>query len=107
MKQHLNKNVLVTTGAYFIAPDGKEYRAIWGELKAIHEAGATLGFIPNRSHANWFVEIGNTIVMGCQVLYFIACEDPNLGRATNWESGTDGGTSKEYEHPSKIYNANT
>jgi hypothetical protein len=96
----IGKNVLCTTQSWFVAPDGKQYRAIWGKLKAIHEAGKTLGFIPNRAHANWFYEIGETIIMGCEVLFVILSEEkPNTEKVTELSS-TDG---KEYERPTMIY----
>jgi hypothetical protein len=105
MKEHLNKNVLVTTSTWFIAPDGKEYRAVYGELKAIHEAGSTLGFIPNRSHANWFIEIGNMIIMGCQVMYFIQTDHCSFDKAKHWTTDNNGKII-EQPAPCKIYNAN-
>lgn len=105
MKEHLDKNCLVTTQGWFIAPDGKEYRSVYGKLKAVHEAGKTLGFIPNRSHANWFIEIGNMIIMGCQVMYFIQTDKVNLDKATHWTASDEKGI-KEDLAPSKIYNAN-
>jgi len=57
MHSYINQKVLLTSQNWFYAPDGKQYKAVWGTLKGIHEAGKTLGFIPNRSHANWFLEI--------------------------------------------------
>src|SRR6186713_78831 len=106
MKKHIGQNCLITTSQWFVAPDGCEYRAVYGKLIAIHEAGKTLGFIPNRSHANWFIEIGNMIIMGCQVMYIAACKDePNFGLAKAWSSKSDNSGIAEYETPTKIYNA--
>jgi hypothetical protein len=102
MNNHLNKKVLITTLGWFIAPDGKEYRAVWGTLKAVHEAGKTLGFIPNRSHANWFIEIGDMIIMGCQVMYFIQTDSINKGEADWWGTSNDGEV-KQQKAPCKIY----
>lgn len=64
MHTYINKKVLITTDRWFYGTDGKQYRAVYGTLKGIHEAGKTLGFIPNRSHANWFIEIGSITIMG-------------------------------------------
>lgn len=103
MNQYIGKNVLLTTSEWFTAPDGNNYKAVWGELKGVHEAGKTLGFIPNRSHANWFIEIGGMIIMGCQVKYLIQCNDkPNDERATNWTADAANGI-KEYQSPCQIY----
>lgn len=101
----INKKVLITTQGWFIAPDGIEYRACWGTLKSVNEAGKTLGFIPNRSHANWFIQIGNMIIMGCQVMYVIECnEKPNFDKAKSWVHTAEKGVT-EYDHPTKIYMA--
>jgi len=101
MQNHLNRKVLITCSGWFYAPDGKQYKAVHGTLKAIHEAGKTLGFIPNRAHANWFVEVGDMIIMGCQVMYIVQSETVNEGPAKDWNSET--GTVQEYERPSAIY----
>lgn len=84
--------------------DGRSYRGVHGTLKAVHEAGSTLGFIPNRSHANWFIEIGEMIIMGCQVMYIIECENVNTGSVTDWTTEGSGEKGiKEYERPTAIY----
>lgn len=98
MKNLINKKVLVTTSNWFLAPDGKQYRAIHGTLKGVHEASKTLGFVPNRSHANWFIEIGEVIVMGCQIMYCIESEHVNTGKVEDWSN-----EGKEYERPTTIY----
>lgn len=104
MNNHINKKVLVTCQNWFLAPDGKQYLGAWGEIKAIHEAGKTLGFIPNRSHANWFIEIGGMIIMGCQVMYLIACpNEPNFGDVE--DSVEKDGEIKNFTRPSRIYKA--
>ncbi len=104
MKHLIGKNVLVTTSNWFIAPDGSDYKACYGELKAINEAGQSLGFIPNRAHANWFIEVGNMVIMGCQVMYVtLADEKPNFGKSKAW-SGAENGI-KEYDRPCVIYDA--
>lgn len=105
MRNHIGQNVLITCQNWFVAPDGKDYKAAWGKLVAIHEAGKELGFIPNRSHANWFIELGNMIIMGCQVMYFVACPDePNMNSVESWSAKTDGGIN-EYTKPTSIYKA--
>lgn len=104
MNNHLNKNVLITCQGWFLAPDGKQYLGAWGKLTAIHEAGKTLGFIPNRSHANWFIELGPMIIMGCQVMYLIACpNEPELGEVDDFVEKD--GEIKIFKRPSKIYKA--
>jgi hypothetical protein len=103
MNEFIGKKVLMTTDRWFFAPDGNQYRAVWGTLKVIHEAGKSLGFIPNRSHANWFYEIGNMIIMGCQVLYITACPDkPNTEPTAERKIGEKGEV-YEYKVPTVIY----
>lgn len=107
MNNFINKKVLITTQGWFYGKDGKQYRAVHGTLKAIHEAGKTLGFIPNRSHANWFIEIGEMIIMGCQVMYIIECEDVITTNVMDWGNPEQGeNKAKEFERPSTIYVVN-
>jgi len=103
MLNKIGKKVLITTSNWFIAPDGKDYRAVHGTLKGVHEAGKSLGFIPNRSHANWFIEVGSMIIMGCQVMYVIECE--TLDNTCNYECGgrTPVITTPSNEKPTSIY----
>lgn len=104
MQNFINKKVLITTQGWFYGKDGKQYRAVHGTLKAIHEAGKTLGFIPNRSHANWFVEIGNMIIMGCQVMYLQQVDEVNTGNVIDWNYDKDSEEkSVSYERPTSIY----
>lgn len=101
MQSFINRKVLITTSAWFYGPDGKQYRAVWGTLKAIHEAGKTLGFIPNRSHANWFVEVGNMVIIGCQVMYVLQVdEEPDTGIVHDYSTTT--GILQEFDRPTQI-----
>lgn len=52
--------------------------AVWGTLKGIHAAKDVLGFTVNASHANFYVEIGNTAIAGCQALYCVRCDNPPI-----------------------------
>lgn len=89
-KQHpyQGKNVLVTTQDWFMSPDGNQRKAVFGVLKGIHETKDLLGFIPNRHHANWTLEIGNTSIAGCQVLYMIQVDDVALGDVEDYTAST-------------------
>lgn len=73
---------LITTDNYFFAPDGKQYRAVWGECRTV-SAEQALGFNPNRNSANWFIRVGSeeshVIVAGCQIHYAVKLDScPNL-----------------------------
>lgn len=65
---------LITTDAYFYAPDGKQYRAAYGEVKVM-ATKEVLGFDPNRNSANWFVRVGDdkdyVLLAGCQIHYAV------------------------------------
>jgi hypothetical protein len=104
MQKLIGKKVLITTQGWFYGHDGKQYKSVFGTLNGIHEAGKTMGFIPNRAHANWFVEIGRMVIMGCQVLYINQCDTVNEGPVKDWmanERPNAGIT--EYERPCTIY----
>ncbi|MDH7463994.1 hypothetical protein QEG73_22015 [Chitinophagaceae bacterium 26-R-25] len=104
MQDLLNKKVLITTSNWFYAPDGKQYKAVHGTLQGIHEAGKALGFIPNRSHANWFIQIGQMTIMGCQVMYVIQCETINGGEVESWvEDNAKPEVITTFLRPSTIY----
>jgi hypothetical protein len=97
----IGKKVLVTTTGWFIAPDGKQYRALFGTLKAVSESSKTLGFSISRNHTNYFFEIGKMKLMGCQVLYMIECESVNQGSTTTYTEKD--GKAIEYSIPTTIY----
>lgn len=102
MQEYIGKKVLITTQNYFIGKDGKQYRSVHGTLNAIHEAGKTLGFIPNRAHANWFIEVGDMVIMGCQVMYLEQVECVNTASTKDWKDDEKGGII-EYSRPTLIY----
>lgn len=107
MQNFKNKKVLITTSGWFYGADGKSYRAVHGTLKGIHESGKTLGFIPNRSHANWFIEIGELVIMGCQVMYILECETVSTEPVVDYTTEGQGENGiKEFERPTAIYIVN-
>ena len=67
---------LITTDEWFIAPDGKSYRAAWGECEPL--ADSFLGLKTNARSTNWYVKVGSEenhiIIAGCQIHYAIRCE---------------------------------
>ena len=104
MHELIGKKVLITTQDWFYGKDGRQYKAIHGTLKGVHESSKTLGFIPNRAHANWYIEIGEMTVMGCQVMYISECETAHTGDVDDWRtSDTEKGGIVKYNRPSIIY----
>ncbi len=78
MKDLIGKKVILTSTSWFLAPDGLQYKGAFGTLKAIHTSQETLGFTPSRSHTNWYIEIGNLHIAGCQVLQMVKSDICNL-----------------------------
>ena len=102
MKHLINKKVLITTTAFFYAPDGVLYRSVWGTLKGVHQAKDVFGFTPSARHTNWFIEVGKVVITGCQVNYLIECENkPNTENAKGWD--THEAKPNVYERPTGIY----
>ena len=76
------KKYLITTHNWFLAPDGQEYRAVYGTVKEF------LGIDTNRHSTNWYVTIGDMIVAGCQVYYAIeaaSCSKTHCKRSVEYE----------------------
>jgi hypothetical protein len=67
----LGDKVLVTTDNWFIAPDGEQYRAVFGTVKGIHRDEEMLGIKTNARSTNWYAEIGNVLIAGCQIHYAV------------------------------------
>jgi hypothetical protein len=95
---------LITTDSWFHGPDGKQYRAVWGEVKILSDE--ILGLKTNARSSNWFARIGtetnHVIVAGCQIHYALKTEkEPNAGPAEDYS--VDEGKVAEYFRPSHIY----
>lgn len=103
MQFEQGKKMLITTDAFFFAPDGKQYRAVYGVCKGIHDADGTLGLKTNRNSTNWYVEIGNMLVAGCQIHYAVATDECNVGLASGYDVVE--GEVRYFKVPSQIYDA--
>lgn len=86
----VGKNYLITTERWFIAPDGEQYRSVWGKVKSILDSEETLRIKTNRNSTNWYVEIGNMIVAGCQIHYAIQTDQVEFHPSRVDEKGSDG-----------------
>lgn len=67
----IGDKVLVTTDGWFFAPDGEQYRAVFGTVRGIHSSEEVLGIRTNARSTNWYAEIGNTLLAGCQIHYCV------------------------------------
>jgi hypothetical protein len=103
MKIEVGSTVLITTNNWFYGPDGREYRGVFGTVKAVRSDDETLGIKTNRNATNWYVEVGSMVIAGCQIFYVVACDVPPPERATAWS--VDAGSYKEYDRPTVIFNA--
>ena len=101
----LKGKYLINTDNWFIAPDGKEYKAVWGQVEILSDS--ILGVSTNRNATNWYAKIGSdtnhVIVAGCQIHYATLCnEKPNINDADSWSADSQNGVVR-YKTPSKIY----
>jgi hypothetical protein len=72
------ENYLVTTEGWWFAPDGIQYKSVWGKA-SIQKTEDVLGFTPIRPSTNWFICIGDVIIAGCQIHYIVRCpEKPDI-----------------------------
>lgn len=74
---------LITTDKWFHAPDGQQYKAVWGKVEIVSDS--ILGIKTNSKSSNWFAKCGDNdkfiIIAGCQIHYSVRCPDkPNMGR---------------------------
>lgn len=95
---------LITTEQWFIAPDGIQYKAVWGDVKIVDDT--VLGVKTNRGSTNWYAKVGSdenhVIVAGCQIHYACRCEkEPNTKGVTDWQM--DASNYNDHLTPTKIY----
>jgi hypothetical protein len=107
LEQFSDNNFLITTDNWFIAPDGKQYRSVWGRVE-VHSSESTLGIKTNIRSTNWYAIIGvqgkRVIIAGCQIHYACVCMDtPNVKpvKEDKWDEKL--GTYIQPEHSTNIY----
>lgn len=70
------KPLIITTDNWFLAPDGHQYKHVWGTARVVN-AETVLGRKPERS-ADWFVVVGEgfgaVMIAGCQIHYVVQCD---------------------------------
>lgn len=96
--------MLVTTDHWFFAPDGNNYRAVFGTVKGIRKDDETLGIKTNKGSTNWYLEIGNMFIAGCQIHYAVKADsyDPRPYKRTLEHNGRLVVAPEDVSH---IYNA--
>ena len=48
---------LITTDSWFIAPDGNQYVAVWGDVEIVEDS--VLGVKTNIGSTNWYARVGS------------------------------------------------
>lgn len=99
----LGKKILVTCDNWFFCPDGKSYKAVHGTVKGLYDATEVLGIKPNSKSTNWYLQIGNTTIAGCQIHYIV--ESPIFNKEDIEDYNTSSGEFKPYIRPCNIFNA--
>jgi len=104
MIPELNKKYLITTDVWFVAPEGEQYRAVFGTVTSVNSDEDTLGIKTNKGSSNWYVVIGNMIIAGCQIHYAIQTDEVSFMPPTQ-EIEYEGSLVTEINHNTRIYNA--
>ena len=82
MQNILGKKYLITTHNWFVAPDGYQYKAVFGTFNGITKDKEILGISTNRHSTDWYATIGNMTIAGCQIYYAIQTEAVSTARPT-------------------------
>ena len=96
---------LITTFEWFTAPDGRQYKAVWGEVTILDDS-RTLGVKTNAKSTNWYARVegekNHMIVTGCQIQYAIQTDEkPNTSSIHDYSISS--GELKEFVRPTTIY----
>ncbi len=103
-RAQIGDKVLATCDNYFVAPNGQLYRAVFGTMHAVSTAEDTLGIKPNGKSTNWYLQIGNVTIAGCQVHYLVKTDKCNLDDCVPM-SNIHEGLARYSQMPSQVYNA--
>ena len=102
---HIGNTYLITADNWFFAPDGEQYRAVFGTVLAVLDSEAVLGIKPNRNATNWYVAIGDMIVAGCQIHYAMRADTYNAAPSHMVEIDHNGTRHIVSAAVTRIYNA--
>lgn len=101
----IGKKYLITTDAWFMAPNGRQYKSVFGTVRSISDADSTLGLKTNRNSTNWYVIIGNMVVAGCQIHYIVQTDNIVGEDKTVVDFEFHEGNVRFNEAPPRIYHA--
>lgn len=96
---------LITTDSWFTAPNGKQYKAAWGEVEIVEDT--ILELKTNKNSTNWFAKVGSEekhiIIAGCQIHYAVKSnEQPSTLPSEDWQADAASGINV-YNRPNSIY----
>lgn len=100
----IGTKILVTTNAWFIAPNGQQYRAVFGTVKGIFNDEEVLGVKTNDRSTNWYLEIGDMVIAGCQIHYAVVCDSVTVAEMVD-DYTVHAGVMFVYKRPTGIYRA--
>jgi hypothetical protein len=100
----IGRKVLITCDNYFFAPDGRQYRAVFGTLAAVQTSEESLGIKVSVRSQDWYMTVGNMKIASCQIHYAILTESCNFERAPDYQISPEKGL-LEFNRPSGIYRA--
>lgn len=103
----IGKKYLITTDNWFITPNGRQYRSVFGTVHAIKDADTTLGLKTNRNSTNWYVVIGNMVIAGCQIHYIVQADNIIQEDQVVVDFEFHEGEVRFNEAPPRIYRADT
>lgn len=103
MNIEIGQRYLLTVDNWFVAPDGRQYKAVFGTVHAVQSSEQTLGIRTNAKSTNWYVQVGSCFIAGCQIHYAVRSDHCNLAEATDWSVIER--TVAEYVRPSYVFDA--
>lgn len=100
----IGQKYLITTDNWFFAPDGDNYKAVFGTVHSVEDSASVLGIRTNAKSTNWYVVIGDMVVAGCQIHYAVRAENYNPEPPMH-EQMHEGQMYTSLAFASRIYNA--
>lgn len=101
---NVGDKILVTTDNWFFAPDGEMYRAVFGTVKGVFKDEELLGVKTNARSTNWYAQIGDAIIAGCQIHYAVKTDSVSFKPPLR-EIEHEGILKVEKNPNTRIYNA--
>lgn len=97
-------NYLITTDNWFLAPNGKSYKGVWGNVQIVDDL--ILKIKTNRMATNWFAMVGShenhVLIAGCQIHYAVKTDsEPNTDPVNEYTTNDTGCV--EFVRPTQIY----